>query len=62
MKLTLLFNSTASAETAWAEYFDDSESLINAYLRAKDAAIDIEAYSDGETHLEILDGLIAIII
>ncbi|NEQ27512.1 MAG: hypothetical protein F6K28_52615 [Microcoleus sp. SIO2G3] len=64
MKLTLLFNSSEAAEIAWSEYFDGTDAVINAYLRLKDAAIDIEAYSElhGETHLQIPEGLIAIVI
>jgi hypothetical protein len=63
MKITLVFDSTESAEDAWRVHFEDSEEVWNVYLNAKEATIDIERYSqDDEIHLEIPVGVIAIVL
>lgn len=61
--ITLVFQTSKDAETAWEEYFSEpSDSILNTQLDRRNARIEIEPCSGGETHLEIPDGLIAIII
>lgn len=61
MKVTLVFNSSVAARFAYDEYFSEAGCDSVATLDLKNATIAIERIG-GETHIDIMDGLIAIII
>jgi hypothetical protein len=63
MRITLVFDSTESAEDAWRVHFEDSGEDWNAYLNARNGSIEIERYSqDEQIDLEIPVGVISIIL
>lgn len=62
MRITLVFNSSQSAETAWIEYFEEPSEVCRATLNRKDGKIEIEVFHTAQIHLEIPDGAIAIVI
>lgn len=63
MKITLVFDSTESAEDAYFTDFEDSAETWRVYLDARKATIEIERSSQDEPiDLELPVGVIAIIL
>jgi hypothetical protein len=60
--ITLVFCNSDDAETAFEEYFSEPSETTRATLDRQAGTITVDRYAIGETHLDIPDGLIAIII
>ena len=59
--ITLVFRSSADAETAFEECFEETSELFRATLNRKDGTIQLEGWI-GQLDLEIPDGLLSIVI
>lgn len=63
MRITLVFDSTESAEDAWQTHFAEREELWQVFLNARAGTIEIERSSqDEQIDLEIPVGVIAVVL